>query len=73
MELTTMPFTYTAGKWYFVEVEFLTATSVEGRVYDSDGTTLLGSITQTYASLTGGVAIRSFSGNSIDTMMLCGG
>ncbi len=72
-ELTVQPFTFTAGRWYFIEIEYLGGTMIEGRVYDEDGVTLLGSATETFASsVSGGVALRAFGANHIDTIEYCG-
>ena len=60
---------YQANKWYKAEVEWQSSSSVTGRLYDSDGTTVLS--TATYGSITGcpgGIAIRSFSSWSLDTI-----
>ena len=61
--------TWQANHWYKVAVDFLSTSSVVCRLYDSDGTTLLNSLT--YSSVTGlpgGVAIRSFDTFSLDTI-----
>ncbi len=61
--------TWQAGKWYKVAVQFVSTSSVTCKLYDSDGTTLLNSLS--YASVTGlpgGVAMRSFGGFSLDTV-----
>ena len=57
--------TWQAGKWYKVTVEFASTSSVNCNLYDSDGTTLLNSLTYSgITGLPGGVAMRSFSGFS---------
>lgn len=71
--LTTATLTgYTSGRWYRMEVEFLGGNQVVGRLFDSDGVTLIGSVSHTYADPSvGGVAIRSFSGFYIDSIQVC--
>ncbi len=70
-ELSTRSMSHTAGRWYLMEVEF-SSTSATGRLYDSDGTTLRGSVTHSYGeSLVGGVALRAFSSGDIDTVQIC--
>jgi len=61
-ELAAVSFTYTTGKWYRMEVTFTGTTSVTGRLYDSDGTTVLATVTTTLPGLSsGGVALRSLA------------
>lgn len=58
-----------ANKWYKLVIQSLSTTSVSCQLYDSDGTTLLNSLS--YGSVTGlpgGVAMRSFGGFSLDTI-----
>ncbi len=53
-------------------VDFTGGGTVVGKLYDSDGTTLLNSVTQTYGSLpVGGLAIRSFGTLDMDTIQVC--
>ena len=50
-------------------VEFASTSSVNCNLYDSDGTTLLNSLTyNNITGLPGGIAMRSFSGFSLDTI-----
>jgi uncharacterized repeat protein (TIGR01451 family) len=52
-----------------MEVQFLSASNVVGKLYDSDGVTLLNSLSYSNVTgLPGGVAMRSFSTFSIDTI-----
>ena len=68
-DLTSASQTYTASTWYKAEVEYVSGGTYIGRLYASDGTTLLNSITCNYGSaLPGGIAIRSFSTFSMDTI-----
>lgn len=70
-ELTTRAASPRAGRWYLLEVEF-DGTAAIGRWFDSDGTSLLGSVRHNYGeSLVGGVAVRAFSGGDIDTLTVC--
>jgi hypothetical protein len=60
--------TYLAGKWYKVEVRFNSITSVTANLYDSDGSTLLNTVSYgAVVGLPGGVALRSF-GFHVDTI-----
>jgi hypothetical protein len=59
----TTSFAFTHDDWYFAEMEFVSSTDVIGRLYDSDGTTLLGEIATTNAAgwnTPGGLAFRMF-------------
>lgn len=69
---TTHPFSLTQGKWYLASINF--GAQIVGNLYDSDGTTLLTSLTATGLDhgATGGVALRSFSGVNVDTVSLSG-
>jgi hypothetical protein len=72
VELTSTAFSFTAGVWYYVEIEDLGGNTLQGRVYASDGATLLGSVSHTFGSRSpGGVALRSFSGHDVDTIVHC--
>jgi uncharacterized repeat protein (TIGR01451 family) len=65
--------TWQAGKWYKVAVQFGPASSVTCNLYDSDGVTLLNSLSYTgVTGLPGGIAMRSFGGFSLDTISLSG-
>jgi hypothetical protein len=71
-ELTTSPQTFTAATWYLSEVTYDGAGSYTGRLYASDGTTLLNSVTHDYGTpQPGGVAMQTFSGIDTDTIILC--
>ena len=64
--------TFTTGNWYLMEIEFLGSGMVQGTVYESDGVTVLNTLTHDYGSFTpGGVAIRSFGTTSVDTIEVC--
>jgi hypothetical protein len=64
---------YTAGQWYYVEIENLGGGNYAGRLYASDGATLLNTINYNFsASCPGGVALRSFGGISIDSIAIMG-
>ena len=59
-------------RWYRMEIEFLAGNVTTGRLYDSDGTTVLATVTETWPdAVTGGVAIRSFGGLVTDTIRVC--
>jgi uncharacterized membrane protein YiaA len=61
--------TWLPGKWYKVSIVFNSPSSVTANLYDSDGITLLNSLS--YGGITGapgGVALRAFGSCSIDTL-----
>lgn len=61
--------TYVAGKWYKVTVYFDSPTEVTAKLFDSDGKTVLNSLTYNgVTGLPGGVAMRSFGNFSLDTI-----
>ncbi len=56
--------TYSANTWYRLEVEWHTDDSIIGRLYDSDGTTLLNTVTGSSSlSRAGGIAFRATGSN----------
>ncbi len=58
-----------SNKWYRMSVEFVSTNSVVCNLYDSDGVTPLNSMSMNgITGLPGGVALRSFSSFSIDTL-----
>ena len=60
---------WTVGHWYRLEVQFVSSKTVRANLYDSDGATLLNTLTYTgVAGLPGGVAMRSFGSFSLDTI-----
>ena len=62
---------YLADHWYLAEVT-ISGSVASGRLYDSDGSTLINTTTYDYGSIgTGGAAIRSFGGIGVDTITLC--
>ena len=70
-EKTSATMTYSV-KWYKMEVEFLGVGKVKGTLYDSDGKTVLKTITHDFGtSLVGGTAIRAFGTHYVDTMQFC--
>lgn len=61
-ELNTSPQTFVPDKWYRAEVLWGISGSLAGNLYDSDGTTLLNTVTSNstlYSS--GGIAFRGFT------------
>lgn len=61
--------TWLPGKWYKVSVLFNSPNSVTASLYDSDGVTLLHSLTcNAITGAPAGVAIRCFNGFSVDTV-----
>jgi hypothetical protein len=71
-ELSTSSQTYTAGTWYLARVTYDGGGAYTGRLYASDGVTLLNTVTHDYGSpQPGGVAMQTFSGVDADTIILC--
>lgn len=65
--------TWEAGRWYQVVVDFGADSLVTGRLFDSDGTTLLNSLRYTNVTgLPGGVALRAFGDMAVDTIVTAG-
>jgi hypothetical protein len=63
---------WTPNKWYRLEVEWGIGGDIVGNLYDSDGTTLLNTVTassDTYTS--GGIAFRGFEHVYVDTVERC--
>jgi len=69
-DVATAAHSYTGGAWHKVEIEVTGAGQFQGRLYSSDGATLLTAVSYSFGScaLTG-VAIRSFDGMYIDTIV----
>lgn len=62
----TSPQAWTLDKWYRMEVKWDVGGNMTGRLYDSDGTTLLNTVTATDNTYTsGGIAFRAFDGSGI--------
>ncbi len=56
-----VPQTWVANKWYRFEIVWGVGGSITGRLFDSDGTTLLNTVTATDTTITsGGLAFRGF-------------
>jgi hypothetical protein len=69
VDVASVTQTWLPGKWYKVAVHFNSTTSVTANLYDSDGITLLNTLSYTgITGAPGGVAIRSFGGFSLDTL-----
>jgi hypothetical protein len=69
-EIAIVSQSYSASTWYKVEVEVMGAGQFQGRLYSSDGSTLLNTVSYSFGSCSStGVAIRSFSGMYIDTIV----
>jgi hypothetical protein len=62
--------TYLANHWYRMEVTWAVGGKITGKLYDSDGKTLLNTVTATDNSITkGGIAFRAiYSGKYFDTV-----
>lgn len=73
-ELDTSSQGFDFNKWYLAEVVWGLGGLVTGNLYDSDGTTLLNSVSSTVGySTSGGLAFRGFSNVSFDTVTLTRG
>jgi len=60
-DIGSVPQTWVANKWYRFEVVWEVGGSITGRLFDSDGTTLLNTVTATDTTITsGGLAFRGF-------------
>jgi hypothetical protein len=58
--LSAVTQTYQANHWYRLEVDWSTTGAIVGKLYDSNGTTLLNSVTGKYSGITsGGIAFRA--------------
>jgi uncharacterized repeat protein (TIGR01451 family) len=62
--------TFQSNKWYKLSVQWTSAAAITGTLFDSDGTTVLNTLsyTNTTGPMSGGVALRSF-GFSLDTVL----
>jgi hypothetical protein len=68
-DLNSSPQTFVADKWYRVQVEWAPGGSLTGRLFDSDGTTLLNTVSSNSNLFTsGGIAFRSFPHAVFDTI-----
>jgi hypothetical protein len=71
-DLAAVAQTWTVDKWYRLEAEWHLGGDIIGRLYDSDGITLLNTVTandSTYTS--GGIAFRAFANHYFDTIERC--
>jgi hypothetical protein len=60
-DIGVAPQTWVANKWYRFEIVWGVGGSITGRLFDSDGTTLLNTVTATDNTITsGGLAFRGF-------------
>ena len=73
-DIGSAPQTWLADHWYRMEVTWETSGTITGCLYDSDGATLLNTVTATNTAITsGGIAFRSFeSGKFFDTVQVLG-
>jgi hypothetical protein len=69
---SSVPQTYDADHWYRAEVVWGTDGTLAGNLYDSDGVTLLNTVTATETTITsGGIAFRGFGSDKLfDTVMV---
>lgn len=66
---TTTYSSFTTNVWYKAVVEFASTSSVTGKLYSSDGNTLLAQVSyNSVTGLPGGVSIRAFGTTHIDTI-----
>ena len=74
LDIGSAPQTWLADQWYRMEVEWKTDGDITGRLYDSDGTTLLNMVTANDTTITsGGIAFRVFSSTKyFDTVQMAG-
>jgi hypothetical protein len=70
LESTPIPVTFAA--WQKLEVEFGPGGGVTGRLYESDGVTLVATVTHTFSDwVPSGIGIRAFNSTYIDTIEVC--
>src|SRR5262249_9489715 len=61
LDIGVVPQTWVANKWYRFEVAWGAGGNITGRVFDSDGTTLVNTVTATDTTISnGGLAFRAF-------------
>jgi hypothetical protein len=69
-DVATATQSYTASTWYKVEVEVTGAGAFQGRLYASNGTTLLNTVNYSFGSCAStGIAMRSFGDLYFDTFV----
>ena len=79
VSLAVVPQTWTVDRWYRAEVEWEVDGTIVGRLYDSDGMTMLNTLTGFDSTITsGGIALRAFEYNDatpayshFDTIEIC--
>ena len=61
LDIASVPQIWTPNKWYRFEIVWGVGGAITGRLFDSDGTTLLNTVTATDTTITsGGLAFRGF-------------
>lgn len=70
-ELTTKATSFIASHWYKAEIVFGASGTVTGNLYDTDGKTLLSTVTHPFGSVAiGGLALRVWA-LDVDTITVC--
>ena len=71
-DIATTSQTWAANHWYRLEVDWGTSGSIVGKLFDSNGTTLLSSVSGASSAIaSGGIAFRGFGSNKFwDTVSL---
>lgn len=69
----TLSQTFESSKWYLAEVFFGFSGDITGNLFDSDGTTLINSLTTNVLNYSGGIAVRSFGNVGFDSIQLKSG
>ena len=69
----TLSQTFESNHWYLVEVLFGFSGDITGNLFDSDGTTLINSLTTNVLDYSGGIAVRSFGNVGFDSIELKSG
>jgi len=65
--------TWVLNQWYLLEVQWDTGGNITGRLYDSDGQSLLNTVSVVDTTYTqGGIALRGFDHTYQDTITRCG-
>src|SRR5207244_2405915 len=64
-DIGAVPQSYSLNHWYRLQVDWGTSGAISGKLFDSDGTTLLNTVTATDTAITsGGIAFRSLGSGS---------
>ncbi|MCH8903670.1 MAG: PKD domain-containing protein [Bacteroidetes bacterium] len=72
LDVNNSPQNYNLNQWYKIGITWIDTNIVEGKLYDSDGTSVLATLyLGNLSALTGGIAIRSVNGCYMDDLGGC--